>query len=220
MTEPEKHITGYKLFEMKKGRPGELFTFYVPADPDSPLGHNESAKMGLWLPAKIGKTNERGKTIGKNGDLAPRPGWHATIFPAAAHIGAKNNARDPFPSWRPDNQIWAEVLIAADVDWQEEANRRASRTKDGRIIARTAQIADQIPEGGFYRYKTNPNMLGEWLIAGAIKILRVLADGEVAEINKKFNVSDLPRKRPLNFAEWGFDKNGLPKSQRKGLKMR
>ena len=43
----------------------------------------------------------------------------------------------------------------------------------------------RIPVDGFYRYKTNPNMTGEWIITGAIKINRVLSDSEAAAIVRK-----------------------------------
>jgi hypothetical protein len=98
------------------------------------------------------------------------------------------------PDVRPDNQVWAEVDVPADRDWQEEALKRAERNKKGQVIPRTAHITDQIPEGGFYRYKTNSNMTGEWLISGAIKVNRVLTDDEVIEINAKAGVADLPRR--------------------------
>ena len=64
--------------------------------------------------------------------------------------------------------MWAEVEFPADINWQKEANKRAKRNKKGEIIARTAQITDTIPEGGFYRYKTNANMEGNWLIGGSM----------------------------------------------------
>ena len=41
---------------------------------------------------------------------------------------------------------------------------------------------DYIPVGGFYRYKTNPHMLADWIITGAIRVNRILSDAEVADI--------------------------------------
>ena len=80
-----------------------------------------------------------------------------------------------------------------DVDWQSVANARARLNKAGNPIASTAHITDEIPEGGFYRYKTSPNMKGNWLIGGNMKVNRVLTDEEVQAINDAAGVADLPR---------------------------
>ena len=85
------------------------------------------------------------------------------------------------------------VEFPEDVDWQSVANANAKRNKAGEIIPRTAQITDQVPYGGFYRYKTNPNMTGEWMIGGDMKVNRVLSDEEVKAINDAAGVADLPR---------------------------
>ena len=100
------------------------------------------------------------------------------------------------PSVRPPNHVWAEVEVSNDVDWQTEANSRAERSKAGNIIARTAHIQDVLPKKGHYRYKTNSNMTGSWLISGEMKVVRVLSDNEVSQINKKAGVADLPRDEP------------------------
>ena len=54
-----------------------------------------------------------------------------------------------------------------------------------------------VPKNGFYRYKTNPNMFGVWIIAGNIKVNRILSDEEVVEINNSFgdNIQDLPKNK-------------------------
>jgi hypothetical protein len=180
---PKKTIKAYKLFR-KKG--SNIYPLYVKA--------NEKIPIGKWIEAEIGEMSPRGKVKSKLGDLAFRPGWHSGDMPIATHIGGKSQGtKQKKPDYRPDNQVWAEVLVPADVDWQAEANRRAKRTKKGKIIPRTAQIDDQIPKGGYYKYKTNANMTGSWLISGAVKILRVLSDKETEKINKKFGVADLPR---------------------------
>jgi hypothetical protein len=51
-----------------------------------------------------------------------------------------------------------------------------------------------VPLGGFYRYKTNPNMTGNWIISGGMRVNRVLTDDEVRAINEEAGVSDLPRR--------------------------
>jgi hypothetical protein len=66
-----------------------------------------------------------------------------------------------------------------------------------------AHITDQVPLGGFYRYKTNPNMTGNWLIGGNMKVNRVLPDEEVKAINDAAGTADLPRLPRGAFAAGG-----------------
>jgi hypothetical protein len=77
--------------------------------------------------------------------------------------------------------------MAADKDWQSVADSRGKGVK--------AHITDQVPYGGFYRYKTNPNMTGNWLIGGNMKVNRVLPDEEVKAINDQAGTADLPRRQ-------------------------
>ncbi len=97
------------------------------------------------------------------------------------------------PNIREENQVWAEVEMLDEVDWQSIANKRARIKKDGTPDVKTAHITDQVPFGGFYRYKTNPNMTGNWLIGGELKVNKVLSSAEVKKINDKAGVSDLPK---------------------------
>ena len=183
---PQKTIKAYKLFRIKGGDTSKLYPLFVNA--------NTPVETGQWIAAEVGPLTDKGKVKSKIGQLAFRPGWHAGDLPQATHIGEGGTPGKP--EFRPKDQVWAEVEFPADINWQEEANKRAKRNKQGEIIARTAQITDTIPEGGFYRYKTNPNMTGNWLIGGAMKVNRVLGDSEVAAIDQAAGVSDLPRKFP------------------------
>ena len=193
---PKDTVRAYKLFRVRKDKPGKLFPLFVGAD--------EAIDTGIWLDAEIGPDAGNGKVKSKLGALAMRPGWHAGDAPVATHIGDKANIRDKAPSFRPENQVWAEVELANDIDWQMEANQRAQRNKAGNIIPRTAHITDRIPTDGLYRYKTNPNMTGNWIIAGSMKVNRILSDAEVERINKKRGVADLPRKQPFDAEKYGF----------------
>ena len=185
---PQRTVKAYKLFRIDPKQPGKLFPLFVNA--------NDPVVMGDWVDAEIGPLGKGGKVKSTIGELAFRPGWHAGDLPIATHIGSKSQPGLTAPDSRPSNQVWAEVEFPADVDWQTEANNRAQRNKAGAVIPRTAHITDQLPEGGHYRYKTNPNMTGEWLIGGAMKVNRVLSDAEVAEINNEAGVQDLPRLEP------------------------
>ena len=183
-----KTVLACKLF--RKDDAGNLYPLYI--NNKTPL------PMGEWLPAEIGAATPSGQVKSKLGPLAMRPGWHAGDVPVATHIGGKSQGKaQKKPDYRMDNQVWAEVEFADDVDWQTEANARATRNKKGDIVPRTAQITDQVPTGGHYRYKTNPNMTGEWLIGGEMRILKVLTDDEVKAINAKAGVADLPRLHEL-----------------------
>jgi hypothetical protein len=205
---PKKTIKAYKLFKVKKEFPGELFPLFV--------GANESVTTGEWIEAKAGELTQtkEGKTMVKStlGPLAYRPGWHSGDIAVATHIGSKKNASDKAPTLRADDQVWAEVEVGNDFDWQTEANNRASKTKDGKVVPRTAHITDQVPSKGFYKYKTNSNMTGSWIISGEMKVNRVLTEKEVEEINKKSNAKDLPRLTPFDYEAYGFDKNGSVKN--------
>lgn len=182
---PEKTVKAYKLFRTKGD--GKLYPLFVNADKPVP--------MGEWLEAEEGPQGKaQGKVKSKLGDLAYRPGWHAGDLPMATHIGGKSDPSLKKPDYRPDNHVWAEVEMAADKDWQSVANSRGKGAK--------AHITDQVPYGGFYRYKTNPNMTGNWLIGGHMKVNRVLPDEEVKAINDAAGTADLPR-RSEGFAAGG-----------------
>jgi hypothetical protein len=191
---PEKTVKAYKLFRVDARQPGKLFPLFVNA--------NEPIDMGAWLDADEGPM-QGGKVKSKLGPLAYRPGWHAGDLPIATHIGGKSNAALKKPDLRPDNQVWAEIEMAADVDWQAEATKRGTNA-DGKLVAVRAHITDQIPVNGFYRYKTNPNMTGNWLIGGSMKVNRILSDAEVERINAAAGVADLQREEPFDAKKYGF----------------
>jgi len=122
-----------------------------------------------------------------------------------APLSGKNDA----PTHRKPTQVWAEDEVAADVDWQAEANRRAGRYKSGprkgQIKPKEAEIRDELPTDGHYRYKTNTNMEGDWIITGAMKVNRVLSQAEVDALNQEAGTQDLPRQQPLDLEGLGFD---------------
>ncbi len=169
---PKKTVKAYKLFR-KKG--DSLLPLFVNAD--------KPVEQGKWLEAEEGpKGKAEGKVKSKLGDLAYRPGWHAGDLPIATHIGGKSSRDLKAPDYRPDDQVWAEVEMADDHDWQSAANQSPKRA-----------ITDQVPLRGHYRFKTNPNMTGNWLIGGHMKVNRVLSDEEVQQINGAAGTADLPR---------------------------
>lgn len=188
---PRRTVPGYKLFRTHARHPGALFPLYVHAD--APV------EVGAWVAATAGPPGKRPGTVrSRLGELAFRPGWHASDLPVARHIGGKSAPGSSAPDHRPDDQVWAAVELADDVDWQAVADARATVGRSGKPVARTAHVTDQVPLGGCYRYKTNPSMVGTWLIAGHMRVLRVLSDDEVMAINTAAGVADLPRWRGRN----------------------
>jgi hypothetical protein len=196
--EPKKTVKAYKLFRVHPKHPGKLFPLFVDA--------NTPVEMDKWIDAKEGEM-AKGKVKSKIGPLAYRPGWHAGDLPIATHIGEKSDPLLTAPDVRPENHAWAEVEMPDDVDWQSEATKRGTNAQ-GRVIPVKAHITDQIPKGGHYRYKTNPNMTGNWLIGGSMKVNRVLTDKEVAKINKAAGLADLPRAQPFKAKKFGFAGGG------------
>lgn len=190
--------------------------FYIPSTQYETInertGKKEKRKTGQGIEIPNDKVRQelidngflpKGSNAKKITALARRPGWHAGDMPMSTHLGGKSQGSNVVDT-RSVNQIWAEVEMAADVDWQQEALNQAERTKEGKINLKTADITDRIPEDGYYKYKTNPNMTGSWIIGGSMKVNRILSDAEVAEINQGFGVQDLPRKEPMDLAKYGF----------------
>lgn len=180
---PEKTILGYKVFVVKDGK------LYPPmvANPNA-----ADTPVGVWLNADIGERAPDSKTgrmqvkaggkgtQGGSGSLAFRPGWHLGEVPVASQFDRLNpetGKKELFPS----NFVWAECLVAADIDYQEEA-MSYGYTKSGKFQHSLAGLP-KLPVDGYYKYRTNPRPdTVPWLITGAMKVNRILSDSDVAEI--------------------------------------
>lgn len=92
----------------------------------------------------------------------------------------------------PDH-VWCEVEYSDEINYQDKANLNGINKK-GILVPKNAYLTF-VPENGYYRYKTNPNMFGEWIIAGAIKVNRIISDEEVKRICNEHGVEPLPRYR-------------------------
>jgi hypothetical protein len=178
---PKKTIKAYKLVRTMPSRKGEIFPLFV--------GASTSIPMGVWLDAIPGESAPPTKTgvpqvKSRLGGLSFRPGWHAGDAPLAAHIGTPSGGEGPYKFVRKPTEVWVEVEMAADIDYQDEANANGMDA-NGVIRDGLADIK-HMPVDGFYRYKTNPNMLGKWIISGSMKVNRVMTETEVnAELNKQ-----------------------------------
>ena len=183
-------MIGYKLFRVKRTAPGQLFPLYVLADQPVPIG--------VWLPAQEGPRQKNGKVRSRIGDLMFRPGWHLSDLPLAVHIGIKE---DGVVRYMHDDEVWCECEYSNAIDYQPVAD--AKGTRNGVFHPREAML-QEIPVDGFYRYKTSPQMLGKWIIAGAMKVLRVLPDEEVAALCHGSGYDPLPRKQSFLPAVYGL----------------
>lgn len=156
------------------------------------IGKDKDTPIGKWLVAENIPTKGFDK----------RPGWHVGSSPYAPHLMHKDGTMF-------ENRVWAEVEIPNDVDWQKEADQ--SPTKD---------VKNKVPAGGFYRFKRPLNQGGEWKIAGAIKINRVLSEEDVEDILAKegqFSVDGVPKElkgKKVKLTHWSNVK-GLKKTDPK-----
>jgi len=207
--EPKNITKGYKLFRQKDN---ELFPLFVDTKNSIPKNQWMKANKGYYFldtkdikrqPALTGdyqpiKSQADVDTLLAKGvtptttkkalEKSPfgtalavkyRPGFHGDTFPSAKHLaqGGTGKGKD---------RVWAEVEFSNDKDYTDIVTQRGTNPETGKFSAKDADI-DYVPEGGSYRYKTNPNMEGSWLIGGEMKINRVLSKDEVTKINKKRN---------------------------------
>ena len=85
----------------------------------------------------------------------------------------------------PFDFVWAECEYIADIDYQEEAMSYGySVNKKGKKVFKHALAGlPKVPEGGSYKYRTNPKPdTVAWVITGAIKVNRLIDDFEVNEM--------------------------------------
>lgn len=185
----------YKLFRVSVSYPGKLFPLYVNSDKET--------KIGEWLDAECGELTKNGKVKSRLGELCYRPGWHLSDLPYATHIGVKND-QGIIEFMKPDT-VWCECEYSDETNYQLIANKNGINRK-GKLVEKNAYLT-KIPVNGFYRYKTNPNMYGNWIIAGSIKINRVLSDEEVKEILINHGLKPMERyKGNFNCEKYGFEK--------------
>jgi len=200
---PKKTETSYKLFATRPDSPGELFPLFV--------GATDAIPQGIWLESKEGPeaamVKGRRKVKSKIGKLAYRPGWHSGDIPLATHIGVKDSNGRVYA--RRDNEVWAEVEVGVDKDYQPEANKNGINPKTGKFSEKFADIK-RIPVDGMYRFKTNANMTGTWLISGSMKINRILTQAEVDGILKDAGHEPMPwQSGPLDLETRGLGTDPL-----------
>ena len=171
-------MIAYKLFKIKHNK---LYPLYVLSEKETPIGE--------WIEAECGELQENGKVKAKLGNgLCFRPGWHLADVPYAAHIGKRD--KDGNLLQRPDT-VWCEVEYSDSISYQSVANKNGTN-KQGKVIPVKAYLKE-VPKDGYYRYKTNPLMYEDWIIAGAIKVNKILTNEEVDRICRENGIE--PQKR-------------------------
>ena len=188
---PRKTVTGFKLFNVNKrtkDEPDAPYALYVLNDTPVEVDKWQKAEKGELVevrkPTGEIQTMVKGKGINA---LAYRPGWHATSSPAARHIGGISTRKGIGKKYEIDFrrpwEHWYPVEMGDDIDYQAEANN--NQVGDDK---KTAQITDKVPYGGHYRYTTNPNAEGDWIIGGELKVGQRLSREEA----RRLNSNDLP----------------------------
>lgn len=192
---PKKTIKGYKVFAVFPNKPGELYPPMV-ANPGG-----AATPVGVWLNADAAPRAEDSKTgrpkvqAGGKGTqaskqtLAYRPGWHLGDAPRASQF-VRLNPETGKKELFPENFVWAECDVAADLDYQEEAMSYGynANGKFQHSLAGLPRLPrEEDGTAGYYRYRTNPNPdTVPWIISGAIKVNRILDDEETrAVLNKQ-----------------------------------
>ena len=205
---PKKTITAYKVFYAKDGG------LYPPmvANPGG-----EPTPVGVWLDADVGEmagTSATGRlqvksggkgTQGRGGKLAFRPGWHLGEYPKATQfnrLDPKTGKRDLFPK----DFVWARCEIAADVDYQSEAESYGY-TENGKYRHSYAGLP-KVPEDGYYVYRTNPDPTTvPWYITGAMRVVEILDDNDVRRILQEHGQEPVQRQGgDIDLAQYGLRK--------------
>jgi hypothetical protein len=81
----------------------------------------------------------------------------------------------------PYDFVWAECDYVADIDYQDEAMSYGYRK--GKKFQHSLAGLPRVPEGGSYKYRTNPKSdTVPWVITGAIKVTKLLDDYDIERI--------------------------------------
>ena len=142
--------------------------------------------------------------FGKVTAVAARPGWHSSQSPVATHLGPqdlkvskkevdkllkagvtkeaiKKRGNQFYVKRRAEDQVFAEVEMADDVDYQ------SMLAAEGKT-----DINDRVPRGGSYRYSDGQADSDQWVVGGDMKVNRELSREEARKIQEELGVKDLP----------------------------
>ena len=133
---------------------------------------------------RYGGENRQYYNLGINGsgsvsEYAMRPGWHAGTHPTMRQIGKGKN-RD----LRDDSFVWVEGEIAADNDYNAEAQGNPDKDLPGKM-----------PVDGYYLKATNADKKKSqadrmgWYVSGAFRANRIISDAEARGVIDEWNAA-------------------------------
>ena len=236
---PKRTIKAYKVFRVADGKlyPPKIAnltddeSLNVPLSRDPRKGKSRvtatgnDTPVGVWINADVGgiAVDENGEAIlntngrikvydlnGMKGDgrfdekttLAFRPGWHLGSIPEAIQFLLGDGTM-------PDDLVYAECEIAADIDYQAAAMSYGVRPS-GKFVHADAGLP-AVPVDGYYKYKTNPKTdTHPWFISGAIKVNRIIGDAERRAICAKEGITIAPRYSGVDIEPTDIWENGQP----------
>jgi hypothetical protein len=236
---PKRTIKAYKVFRVADGKlyPPKIAnltddeSLNVPLSRDPRKGKSRvtatgnDTPVGVWINADVGgiAVDENGEAIlntngrikvydlnGMKGDgrfdekttLAFRPGWHLGSIPEAIQFLLGDGTM-------PDDLVYAECEIAADIDYQAAAMSYGVRPT-GKFVHADAGLP-AVPVDGYYKYKTNPKTdTHPWFISGAIKVNRIIGDAERRAICAKEGITIAPRYSGKDIEPTDIWENGQP----------
>lgn len=170
------NAVGYKLFRKKDGR---LYPLFVNSDKEVPVGE--------WIDAENGEMDENGQVRSRLGGLAFRPGWHInSVVPYVDHIYTKHDGK----KYMKDGTVWCKVLYSTDISYQEEAHKNGISPSTGKTRPMYAYIK-RIPVNGYYEYRTKPDMVFPWVIAGKMYVVGELSMDEVVRLCDEYGLIPL-----------------------------
>lgn len=121
------------------------------------IDKREPVPIGIWMEAKAIPTK----------GFAPRPGWHIGEIPDAPWLKCREGYYKS--RFARGQRVWCEVEYSTDVDWNELARQ-----------SQKGWLTDQLPVNGYYKFKETGSRL--WIIAGAMRVVRILTEEERQQI--------------------------------------
>ena len=160
-----------------------------------------------YITDRVKRTEEA--PFGKVTAVAARPGFHASQFPVATHIGPqdikiskkeaqklieagitpeaiKRRKGQLYVKRRAEDHVYAEVDMADDVDYQ------SMLAKEGKT-----DINDRVPVGGSYKYVDGQADSDKWVVGGNMRVNKVLSKEETKKLQEELGVKDLPSKEDV-----------------------
>lgn len=166
---------------------------------------------------------KEGSNAGKVTALKYRPGWHAADLPFFPQGGKKVEGSN-YGNVHRWNQAVFECEFDADNDFTDLAQAQSkARNKAGGLYAKEGDL-EYMPEHGFYRYSTNPQIsghedtLGNWMISGSMRIVRPLTQEECDSILIKNGLKPQEWEQgKMSLADLGVQEGGRDDSARKTI---